>query len=430
MMSGLRMLFSAVLLFHSSSAFAQFDPSTVAQYLCRQTQFQPDLEYKKYFSEQFRRQLPEPVVIDLFRDLALDAGICTAVTVEAPLPPSETVFVRMETRSANQIRLKVVLESESSHRIDSLQVEEVSYPSVVIRDLRDLRRELARLPGVTSATIWPEKRAATQIDGDVQQPISGVSKLYVLGSLERAVRSGHARWNELLPIRDTYKSLPSGVMHTWPPGKRATLFEFATQMISIGDNTATDHLIRRIGREKIESELSAMGNSFKDENTPFLLTGELFKIKWALRPEAQRRYLSMRADDRRVWLESQASKIPLTSVRYRPQPLFVREVEWYASTNDMCEAVFELDARRSREVRHILGLSTPGVSVGGDSSWRWAGYMGGSEPGVAALSYLLETQRGERVCVAMAWHNTVYRVSLWRLLDLARKTIRLVERTN
>jgi beta-lactamase class A len=106
----------------------------------------------------------------------------------------------------------------------------------------------------------------------------------VLGALADAVQTGQMTWQEARPISSTWKSLPSGVMHTCPDGQNVSLLEYATKMISISDNTATDHLIGILGREAIEAVLPQMGNDFVSDNRPFLTTGEMFKLKWALPP--------------------------------------------------------------------------------------------------------------------------------------------------
>ncbi|MCM2282814.1 MAG: serine hydrolase [Bdellovibrionaceae bacterium] len=405
------------------------DPLQTAQYLCRQLQPWPNLDYERHFTDEFRREVPEPLLVDLFRSIAMDTGPCERAVVEPVSAPGDKLIVRAETRGGNTVRFEVTLAKDQLWRISGFFVREVEFPKVIVRDYYDLQIQLKRLPGDASVTIAPFGRPTTHIEGDRRHPIGSIFKLYVLGALERAIRSLKARWFELLPIREESRSLPSGVMQTWPVGKRVTLFEYAKNMIALSDNTATDHIIHRLSRAQVEAELSLMGNSFVEDNRPFLMTNEFFKIKHALRSEQQSRYLSLRPEERRTWLETQAKRIPLSSVRYSAQPVLVDDVEWFASTNDLCKALYELDRRRSREVREILSTRTPGVSVGVGSKWRYAGYKGGSEPGVSAHAYLLESQRGDRVCVALAWHNPLVRVSDWRSADLVRKTIQMVERS-
>jgi len=55
--------------------------------------------------------------------------------------------------------------------------------------------------------------------------------------------------------------------------------ELANRMISISDNTATDHLLLTVGREAVESIQAAMGHSAPGLNAPFITTRELFVLK-------------------------------------------------------------------------------------------------------------------------------------------------------
>ena len=65
----------------------------------------------------------------------------------------------------------------------------------------------------------------------------------VLAEVAREIASGRRSWNDTLAIRDEWKSLPSGTMQNLPEGTEVTLREAAEAMISISDNTATDHLV-------------------------------------------------------------------------------------------------------------------------------------------------------------------------------------------
>ena len=84
---------------------------------------------------------------------------------------------------------------------------------------------------------------------DESLAIGSTFKLWILGALGEAVRAGDLRFEDTLAVRDEWKSLPSGTMQFEPAGKAFTLREYAEKMISISDNTATDHLLYAVGRE-------------------------------------------------------------------------------------------------------------------------------------------------------------------------------------
>ena len=62
-------------------------------------------------------------------------------------------------------------------------------------------------------------------------------------------------------------------------GKTFTLREFAEKMISVSDNTATDHLLAFVGRQAVEETVKASGNAAAARNVPFLSTRDVFALK-------------------------------------------------------------------------------------------------------------------------------------------------------
>jgi hypothetical protein len=108
-------------------------------------------------------------------------------------------------------------------------------------------------------------------------------KLWVLLALDEklARRARSCRGTPSSPIRDEAKSLPSGTMQDEAAGAEHTLREFATQMISISDNTATDHLIDYVGDAGVEKALKLAKHGNPAANIPFLRTRELFGLKLA-----------------------------------------------------------------------------------------------------------------------------------------------------
>lgn len=81
----------------------------------------------------------------------------------------------------------------------------------------------------------------------------------MLGALASAIADGSASWEERLAPRKAWESLPSGDMRDQQAGKKYTLRHYAEQMIAASDNTASDHLMHRLGREAVEAELGQRG---------------------------------------------------------------------------------------------------------------------------------------------------------------------------
>lgn len=228
------------------------------------------------------------------------------------------------------------------------------------------------------------------VDGDVARPLGSAFKLYVLGALARAVADSRASWDQELAIRDAWKSLPSGVLQDEPAGTRLPLREYANLMISISDNTATDHLIHFLGRRAVHRQLSLFGNR-SEGNVPFLTTREVFALKGYRYPALARPYLSLPPSLRHLLLPA-ANAVPRERIQPWTTPRDVEEIEWFGAPSDMCRAFAGLRSQHDPAVAHALSISDGGIGLGADFSSVW--FKGGAEPGVLTMNFLAHKADG------------------------------------
>ena len=227
------------------------------------------------------------------------------------------------------------------------------------------------------------------------QPLATGStfKLYVLGELARQIQAEKASWDEKLAIRDDWKSLSSGTMQNEKAGTTHTLLEYAQKMISISDNTAADHLIRRLGRQNVEANMAAMGLADPSRNIPFFTTRDMFVLKATKNAALRRQYLTADAAGRRALLDGPVAASPIASTDLADwtTPRDIDTLEWFASTGDLCSAMAALHQMAGKpglsQIQDILTIS-PAMDVD-PSIWTYVGYKGGSEPGVLQMTWLL-----------------------------------------
>ena len=278
------------------------------------------------------------------------------------------------------------------------------------------------------ATIAPEANflAAEIVDGrcepvhgfdqDRRLALGSTFKLYVLGELARQIAAGTASWDEQLPVQEALKSLPSGITRYDPPGTRHSLRSYAERMIAESDNTATDHLIDRLGRERIEDAQTALGHEAPELNVPFLMTRELFAFKIAI-PNAQiDAYLAAPDAEQRTMLSTEVDPIRFVEEGWGRwvSPTRIDTVEWFASATEICRAMATLHEMSGQPglapVGSILALNRGGVFNA--ETWPYAGFKGGYEAGVYNLTWLLRRADRRDFVVTAGFNDPVNYIDL------------------
>jgi hypothetical protein len=209
----------------------------------------------------------------------------------------------------------------------------------------------------------------------------------VLGTLADAVSAGEISWDDEIVIRDELKSIPSGILQDEADGTVKTVREVAELMISISDNTATDHLIDLLGRQRIEDHLPELGLTEPELNVPFLTTRELTALKVGPSAGLGVQYVAGDVDARRAILE-QISDITVADLPIQDldEPIRPDTLEWFASPADMCTVFAGIWADGDDTIREIL-TSNPGVAPA-PGVWDEVAFKGGSEPGLLAVAWL------------------------------------------
>ena len=261
-----------------------------------------------------------------------------------------------------------------------------------------------------------------------QFAIGSTFKLWVLDALAESIARGEHRWDEVIRL-DRPRSWPSGMSQDWPEDAPVTLETLATMMIAISDNNATDRLIRLLGREAIGARVRATGHSAPDRILPLLTTREAFGIK--ADPALAARYA--RADEAgqaKLLVQLDAAILADRENRRPPpreKPAAIDSVEWFASAQDVAGVLDSLRRRADPRVRAVLAVS-PGIAATQKTELRYAGYKGGSEPGVINLSWLLQAEgSGNWYALSASWNNADAPVENSRFEQLAQRIIALVK---
>jgi hypothetical protein len=248
---------------------------------------------------------------------------------------------------------------------------------------------------------------------EVARPMASAVKLYVLGALARAIRSGAVSWEERLALREEWRS-PGGPLAELPAGTDLTVRQLTEHMIFHSDNTATDHLLARIGRRAVEKQFTRFGMADPRANVPLLATREVTLLKTVDYPRHADAYAALDAEGRRTYLAEVVAGLRLTGTSWR-EPRHVDTVEWFGSPADVCRALAGLRHLAGAEGLAPVGeaLSSMGTRPLGLDEARWpvGWFKGGAEPGVLSRSFLAQAADGRTFTLSVMVSDPARNVS-------------------
>lgn len=331
----------------------------------------PEID-SNWFAPNFLSQVPAAQVSTLINSMEEQYGSFESVDGEG-----ERFTVRLERA---EVPARLVLDAEG--RIAGLLFE----PPVASGDLSQQVEAITALPGRTAILVLSNGEAQAEHNADEPLAVGSAAKLAVLKAVREAVEAGQLRWEQVVPLDDSWRSLPTGILQDWPADTPVTIATLANLMISISDNTATDALVRIVGREAVEV--------VTPRNTPFPTTRELFILKasgneilrqtWAEGDEAARRDILQRIDGMPLPEAGQLAAEPTT------------DVEWFLSARELCELMRELSDLPSLHIN-------PGVAEA--ANWEAIAFKGGSETGILNFTTRLEGPDGTTHCVVATWND-------------------------
>ena len=218
--------------------------------------------------------------------------------------------------------------------------------------------ELKKFDGLMSTLLIEDGNKILNYKSDKTHAIGSISKLYVLAALASKIENKELQWTNEYPVKNRLKSLPSGVMQNYKQGKMVKLYDMASKMISMSDNTATDHLIEIIGRKNIENYISKQNLiSNKDHFTPFLKTKELFAIRAYFKKKDYQNYVKLSRKERLNKIKKVAKynqKKIIGKLTNWDQPRNISEIEWYATPQEVCKLNFLIHRFQDPKVKKIM----------------------------------------------------------------------------
>ena len=115
------------------------------------------------------------------------------------------------------------------------------------------------------------------VRADVPMNTASVIKIPVMVLAFRDAEAGRLDLNQRYTIRPEDLRRGSGLIQTFAVGLQPTLRDLVTQMIITSDNTATDIIIGKVGRDRVNRLLDSLGYR---QTRLLMTTGDLFRAVW------------------------------------------------------------------------------------------------------------------------------------------------------
>lgn len=239
-----------------------------------------------------------------------------------------------------------------------------------------------KLSGQNSVVVIENGKTVGGFNSDKTLAVGSAFKLGIMAELLAQMKTGQHQWSEVTTLQAGDKALPSGFLQRWPDNAPLTLQSLATLMISQSDNTATNVLLRLVGRDNVAKRLgiAALPN-----------TREFFALKNPASKALLDAYLKGNDTQKKAVLE-QASAAPLPSISlFAGDAVVAQQVEWFVPVTTLCNLMNEVAALPLMQVE--AGVADP-------SLFKAVSYKGGSEGGVLNLTTQVTTKDGRTVCIS------------------------------
>ncbi|MBI4540084.1 MAG: serine hydrolase [Gemmatimonadetes bacterium] len=216
-----------------------------------------------------------------------------------------------------------------------------------------IQARLDSLPAVTSmyAKHLPTGRELA-IRADLPLSTRSAIKVAVMVQAYRDADEGRLNLDARHEVTPDELRGGSGLLKTFAPGLRPTNRDLITQMIITSDNTATDIVLKTVGRDRVNQMLRELGYK---ETRMQRSTGELFKARWLWEDSS---YASL--TDREVFEKGSPRGGP--EVRQRDLAFAMDSTQWLgrSTTREMSRLLEQIytgqvaSKRASEEMTDIL----------------------------------------------------------------------------
>lgn len=295
--------------------------------------------------------------------------------------------------------------------------------------------ELAKLPGHTGfafCELTPEgPQQLYGVRSDERFAVGSSFKLFLLGTLAQEVNEYRRCLDDVTPLEPDLVGPPHSEMAEWPVGSPVTLHTLALKMIWISDNTATDHLLHLLGRQRIEKQMEIMGDKDAAWNIPLLSTREMTMLRDKKKGMPGVAYNKLDEAGKREFLAEHFQGVPdYEALDFDTAAYNV--AEWYATPLDMAHALawLQANAGEGKPAHPVLAILTVDPKLVYDKQqWPYVGFKGGSEDQLLAGNWLLKHKSGKWYTINLFYNNPDGKADPEKLIGALQTIFSAIEAT-
>lgn len=296
-------------------------------------------------------------------------------------------------------------------------------PNLSQDSFENISEELKKMPGKVSICLLRHnendngEEEIFTFQHKLELGVGSSFKLYLLKALDDAVSEGEFKMSDLIALKNENFSFPSGILQEWPAQSQHTLDTLAGLMISLSDNTATDHIFNLLGEQRLR-------DYFPKSCKEMLNTSQFIKLKFFYK-ELAKEYVSasqQRKEDILREIDGKNAKdLDLSFINTQPQkPFLIEEIEWQISTLDLCRIAYSLRENRLLRINPAQGITKK-------ADWHIVGFKGGSEPGVLNFTWVVQrTEQSPFYTLSCTANNSEKNIDLGAFSALAVRLLNMI----
>lgn len=327
--------------------------------------------------------------------------------------------------------IRLSIEPIHPFRIDSLDFEVAPGPEAPKSEPPDFEALAAAEPFDVSLAIYELKNDNTlqvvkELHAERVMAIGTAGTLWTHLAMARFIAERGASWDDPLALDETLRTQPPSPTSKERGGTERQLATLANRAMQLNDNTAADHLLTWIGRERVEYEVAGLRGVGAAEVDPFLSIEQMFRLKCS--PiDLLDRYAAADRSGRLALLDGEvaSSRPDAMLVRAWTRPQQLDRVGWSASAAELARLGIELWTIAS-QAGNAPALESFRIAIapGQRGPWRCIHAKQGIEPGALAELWIMERRDSRVFAFACVFNDTQRGVNSSRADAFVRAALR------